>query len=96
MRLWKTSISFPCVLSGKPKKKELSKAPVVAYPQEKGYTRITEYTKLPVRDAGEKTTYAIEYPLPYESEKRGTVLSGSYRKSKQEMYEQYKKSGRAV
>lgn len=39
-------------------------APVVAYPQEPGFTRITEYKKLPVQDVY-GTTYAVEYPLPY-------------------------------
>lgn len=39
--------------------------PVVAYPQAKNYTRITEYKKLPVQNA-KGTTYAIEYPLPYK------------------------------
>lgn len=38
--------------------------PVVAYPQEAGYTRITEYKKLPVQDLF-GTSYAVEYPLPY-------------------------------
>lgn len=38
--------------------------PVVAYPQADGYTRITEYKKLPYQDV-KGTTYAIEYPLPY-------------------------------
>ena len=38
--------------------------PVVAYPQAEGYTRITEYKKLPVQDV-KGTTYAVEYPLPY-------------------------------
>ena len=38
-------------------------APVVAYPQEPGYTRITEYKKLPAQE-GRGTTYAVEYPLP--------------------------------
>lgn len=38
-------------------------APVVAYPQEAGYTRITEYKKLPVQ-AGPGSSYAVEYPLP--------------------------------
>ena len=43
--------------------------PVVAYPQEAGYTRITEYKKLPVQDLF-GTSYAVEYPLPYvEGEK---------------------------
>ena len=39
--------------------------PVVAYPQAKDYTRITEYKKLPVQNIT-GTTYAIEYPLKYE------------------------------
>lgn len=43
----------------------LQPAPVVAYPQEKGYTRITEYKKLPLQQ-GKGTSYAVEYPLPYQ------------------------------
>lgn len=39
------------------------KYPVVAYPQEPTFTRITEYSKLPVQ-TGKGTTYAIEYSLP--------------------------------
>lgn len=47
----------------------LQDAPVVAYPQVDGYTRITEYKKLPVQDKP-GTSYAVEYPLPYrEGEK---------------------------
>lgn len=42
----------------------LQDAPVVAYPKEPGFTRITEYKKLPVQDV-KGTTYAVEYPLPY-------------------------------
>lgn len=38
--------------------------PVVAYPQAKGYTRITEYKKLPIQH-NSGTAYAVEYPLPY-------------------------------
>ena len=38
--------------------------PVVAYPQAEGFTRITEYKKLPVQEV-RGTTYAVEYPLPY-------------------------------
>lgn len=48
------------------KKKSIQDAPVVAYPQAEGYTRITEYTKLPVQNVGEHTTYAVEYSLPYQ------------------------------
>lgn len=40
-------------------------APVVAYPQEKDFTRITEYKKLPVQKV-RGTTYAKEYPLSYQ------------------------------
>lgn len=40
-------------------------APVVAYPQEEGYTRITEYKKLPIQNV-KGTTYAVEYPLQYD------------------------------
>lgn len=43
----------------------LQDAPVVAYPQEAGFTRITEYKKLPVQDKP-GTSYAVEYPLPYQ------------------------------
>lgn len=43
----------------------LQDAPVVAYPQKEGFTRITEYKKLPVQD-GNGTSYAVEYPLTYQ------------------------------
>lgn len=43
----------------------LQETPIVAYPQEPGYTRITEYKKLPLQ-SGHGTSYAIEYPLPYQ------------------------------
>lgn len=63
----------------------------MAYPQADGYTRITEYTKLPVQDVGEITGYAVEYPLPY---KRGVKMEPYYpvltEESKQ-MYNIYKK-----
>lgn len=39
-------------------------AAVVAYPQEVGYTRITEYKKYPPQ-ALPGTSYVLEYPLPY-------------------------------
>lgn len=42
-------------------------APVVAYPKAEGYTRITEYKKLPVQEC-EGTVYALEYPIPYQGE----------------------------
>ncbi len=45
----------------------LQDMPVVAYPQAAGYTRITEYKKLPVQHV-RGTSYAVEYPLPYATE----------------------------
>lgn len=38
---------------------------VVAYPEAKGYTRITEYKKLPIQQNVKGTTFAIEYPDEY-------------------------------
>ena len=40
--------------------------PVTAYPEAEGYTRITEYKKLPVQKV-KGTTYAVEYPLTYKA-----------------------------
>lgn len=41
--------------------------PVVAYPQAKDFTRITEYKKLPIQNVV-GTTYAIEYPIAYKKD----------------------------
>ena len=41
----------------------------VAYPMAEGYTRITEYKKLPIQDVPGRTTIAVEYPAVYGSEK---------------------------
>ena len=48
-------------------KDSFQNAPVVAYPQVPGFTRITEYKKLPVQDVKGKTSYAVEYPLSYKA-----------------------------
>jgi UDP-galactopyranose mutase len=39
---------------------------VVAYPQAKDYTRITEYTKLPIQNGYGWTNIAYEYPVKYD------------------------------
>lgn len=49
-------------------KNSFQPAPVVAYPQEPGYTRITEYKKLPVQNIS-GTSYALEYPMQYQQGK---------------------------
>lgn len=64
--------------------------PVVAYPQAKDFTRITEYKKLPVQDR-EGTTYAIEYPLPYSPD--NTDMEPYYpvlTEDSQKMYREYR------
>lgn len=68
----------------------IQKAPVVAYPQEKGYTRITEYKKLPVQDCN-GTSYAIEYPIPYEEGKTMEPYYPVPTEKSQKQYEQYRK-----
>lgn len=47
------------------KTKSYQSAPIVAYPQVEGYTRITEYTKMPYQ-YNEWTSIALEYPQKYD------------------------------
>jgi UDP-galactopyranose mutase len=42
--------------------------PVVAYPQVEGYTRITEYTKMPYQYCNGWTNVAYEYPVKYDKD----------------------------
>ena len=65
----------------------LQDAPVVAYPKEKGYTRITEFKKLPIQD-GKGTSYAIEYPIPY---KEGEKMEPYYPVPTEDSLKQYQK-----
>lgn len=41
-------------------------AAIVAYPQAEGYTRITEYTKMPIQSCSGWTDAAYEYPVKYD------------------------------
>lgn len=70
-------------------KDSIQDAPVVAYPQEKGFTRITEYKKLPVQDKP-GSSYAVEYPLPYEEGKDMEPYYPVLTKESQEQYGMYK------
>ena len=65
----------------------IQEAPVVAYPQDPNFTRITEYKKLPPQK-GEGTTYAEEYPLPYQE---GKTMEPYYPVLTSHSQEQYKK-----
>lgn len=66
------------------------KAPVVAYPKEPGFTRITEYKKLPVQNV-RGTTYAVEYPLPYVPGSNNEPYYPVLTEKSQEQYKRYKK-----
>lgn len=65
---------------------------IVAYPKAEGYTRITEYTKMPYQDGLGWTTIAFEYPVNYDKNaKKGNepyypVLT----KESQRVYKKYK------
>lgn len=64
--------------------------PVIAYPQAEGFTRITEYKKLPYQNV-KGTSYAVEYPLPYSS--TGPVMEPYYpvlTEESQTMYQKYR------
>jgi len=63
--------------------------PVVAYPEAKGYTRITEYKKLPVqKNLG--TSYAVEFSLPYASGKVQEPYYPVLTEESQRLYSRYK------
>lgn len=76
-------------------KDSIQEAPVVAYPQAPGFTRITEYKKLPLQNV-KGTTYAIEYPLPYfdgeENEPYYPVLT----EDSQKQYKKYSDSAQRL
>lgn len=64
-------------------------APVVAYPQESGFTRITEYKKLPAQD-GRGSSYAVEYPLPYKEDEAMEPYYPVLTEESQRQYARYK------
>lgn len=71
-------------------KDSIQPAPVVAYPQEEGYTRITEYKKLPIQNK-KGSNYALEYPLPY---REGELMEPYYpvlTAESQHCYQMYQK-----
>ena len=70
-------------------------APVVAYPQAEGYTRITEYKKLPIQNV-KGTTYAIEYPLQYESDKKQEPYYPLLTEESQLLAEKYKARAKKI
>lgn len=73
----------------------LQNAPVVAYPQEKGFTRITEYKKLPVQNK-KGTVYAKEYPIKYEIENNAEPYYPILTKESNEQYLKYLKLSKNI
>lgn len=71
-------------------KESLQEAPVVAYPQAEGYTRITEYKKLPPQDV-RGTSYAVEYPLQYDSQGVNEPYYPVLTEESKRQYETYRK-----
>jgi UDP-galactopyranose mutase len=69
--------------------------PVVAYPQAEGFTRITEYKKLPVQDV-QGTTYAVEYPLAYEYGKGAEPYYPVLTEESQRQYAQYQEKAKDI
>lgn len=63
-------------------------AAVVAYPKEKGYTRITEYKKLPQQDV-EGTVIAIEYPRLYKDNQNMEPYYPVSTTESEKIYEKY-------
>lgn len=63
-------------------------APIIAYPQERGFTRITEYKKLPVQNV-RGTTYSVEYPLHYDEKSNMEPYYNVLTEESQMMYAKY-------
>lgn len=64
-------------------------APVVAYPQEAGFTRITEFKKLPMQES-KGTTYAKEFPLPYQEGEKQEPYYPVLTEESNRQYSQYR------
>lgn len=73
----------------------LQDAPVVAYPQAPGFTRITEYKKLPVQQ-GRGTSYAKEFPLPYQPESHAEPYYPVLTAESQKQYSLYQKKAQCI
>lgn len=61
----------------------------VVYPMAEGYTRITEFKKLPVQDVPGKTTIAVEYPEDYRDGKEQEPYYPVLTAKSQKMYQNY-------
>ncbi len=71
------------------KRKSMQNVAIVAYPQAKEYTRITEYTKMPYQKC-DNTVIAVEYPLPYVKRQRCEPYYPVLTQESLKCYEKYK------
>ncbi|MCQ5128159.1 UDP-galactopyranose mutase [Butyricicoccus faecihominis] len=71
-------------------KDSLQDAPVVAYPQAEGYTRITEFKKLPIQKR-KGTSYALEFPMPYKKDETLEPYYPVLTEESKYQYEQYRR-----
>lgn len=67
----------------------------VAHPMAEGFTRITEFTKLPYQEVGEKTAIAVEYPERYGSERGREAYYPILTADSQRMYQTYREKAAA-
>lgn len=71
-------------------KESFQDAPLVAYPQAEGYTRIVEYKKLPYQKV-HGTSYAVEYPLQYSKDTNIEPYYPLLTDDSQQLYQRYNK-----
>lgn len=69
--------------------------PIVAYPQAEGFTRITEFKKLPVQIKS-GSSYAVEYPLAYDPSKGAEPYYPVLTEDSKAQYEKYRELADAV
>lgn len=70
-------------------KESIQDMPVVAYPQAEGFTRITEYKKIPLQNK-QGTSYAVEFSLPYKGDTDAEPYYPVLTEESQKQYAKYK------
>lgn len=70
-------------------KESIQDMPVVAYPQAEGFTRITEYKKIPLQNK-QGTSYAVEFSLPYKGDTDVEPYYPVLTEESQKQYAKYK------
>lgn len=64
-------------------------APLVAYPEAEGYTRITEYSHFPQKERQSRTSLVYEYPLSYQEDAYVEPYYPVLTEESMERYERY-------